>query len=97
MVKRSSRKRSVKHYQKEFEYSQDMDSTPDRRYESPVRSTQKAMEEDNTIEIPLEEEKAQEYSSRFEDCQDASENRESAKSPLPHEVFRNSPKEKSTV
>lgn len=67
MVKRSRRKRSVKHYQKEFEYNQEMSSTPDKRYESPVRNSQNHTQIEILLEQPVEAENIPDYVSKFEE------------------------------
>lgn len=56
MVKRSKRKRSVKHYMKEYEYSQDTHSNVERDFQSPVRGENQAAHAPEEVPMQIDHE-----------------------------------------
>lgn len=87
----------MKHYQKEFEYSDAICSSPDSSYQSPVRTTQRAMNEEILDEVPIIEERPQVHNSCLEEQKEKSECGSSERSPLPRQVFENVSKKEGTV
>lgn len=97
MVKRSRRKRSVKHYMKEYEYSQEVNSAVDHGFESPIRVQIEQPEHSEIVQQQENVEIVAGYESRFEKEPRDSPTKSSVKSPLPHEVYRNVSKEEQTA
>ena len=97
MVKRSKRKRSVKHYMKEYEYSQEFCSGANVELSSPPEIERNPLEPDlqeqkqNSVEI------VESYSSKFEIEEKQTPKMKKMRSPLPHEIKRESEKEESEV
>ena len=86
MVKRSKRKRSVKHYMKEYEYSQEAN------YEANNNSVRSQIDQPEQLEIEQPQEIVEivpGYESRFEKEPKGSPAKSVVKSPLPHEAYKN--------
>ena len=97
MVKRSKRKRSVKHYMKEYEYSQDTYSNAGKDFESPVRTQPQPLEPPQEEPMDVEQENVAECKSPESGDDKQTPKKARRISPLPHEIYKQGEKEGMTA
>lgn len=97
MVKRSKRKRSVKHYMKEYEYSQDTYSNVGKDFESPVRTEMHPQEPPQEEPMEVEQENVAECKSQNSEEEKQTPKKARRISPLPHEIYKQGEKDEMTA